>query len=176
MAFLSSTSARRTSQKHRPTRTVAVLRIALGFLMWMLLWGMLSQGQGWEFGIPVAAMATLAGHRLGLQSGALQPQALPAFLWFFLRELFSGGVDVTRRALHVNLPIAPAWQIFTLTSRDPRVCMMLSALIGLLPGTLASHHHERVLFVHTLDEHRDWKTAVIQLETLLARLLGDPRP
>ncbi|HEY7775545.1 MAG TPA: Na+/H+ antiporter subunit E, partial [Kineobactrum sp.] len=132
--------------------------------------------QGWEFGIPVAALATLAGHRLGLQSGPVQPQVLPAFFWFFLRELFSGGMDVARRALHVNLPIAPAWQTFTLTSRDPRVCLMLSALIGLLPGTLASHYYERELFVHTLDEHRDWKTAVSQLERLLSRLLGGPQP
>ena len=37
----------------------------------MVLWAMLSQGRGWEFGIPAAALAMLAGHRLGLQSGAL---------------------------------------------------------------------------------------------------------
>ncbi|PLW82544.1 sodium:proton antiporter [Kineobactrum sediminis] len=148
----------------------------LGFFIWTALWALLSQNSGWVFGIPVAALATLAGYRLGLRSGPVRPQALPTFLVFFLRELFSGGVDVARRALHARLPIAPAWQIFTLTSRDPRVCLMLSALVGLLPGTLASHHKGSELYVHTLDQHRDWQSTVARLENLLSRLLGESQP
>lgn len=176
MAFPSGTSARRTSPEYSPGRTGEGLSIILGFFIWTALWSMLSQNSGWVFGIPVAAMATLAGYRLGLRSGPLRPQALPSFLGFFLGELFSGGVDVARRALHVRLPIDPAWQIFTLTSRDPRVCLMLSALVGLLPGTLASHHEDGELYVHTLDQQQDWQSTIARLESLLSRLLGEPRP
>lgn len=147
--------------------------ILLAFCLWLGLWALLSGAEGWVFGVPLAALATFAGYRLGLRCGTLRISVLPAFLAFFLRELFSGGWDVACRALHPRLPVAPGWQTFNLTCRDPRVRLLLSALVGLLPGTLSSHHQDQILHIHALDQQQDWRTTVGRLETLLAKLLGD---
>lgn len=150
-----------------------LLSAALGFFAWLALWAVLSDAEAWTFGVPVAAIASMAGYRLRLRCGALRLQVLPVFLGFFLRELFSGGWDVARRALLPRLPIAPGWQTFTLATCDPRARLLLSAMVGLLPGTLSSHHDGRVLHVHALDQHQDWRRTVARLETLLSRLLGE---
>lgn len=145
----------------------------LGFCTWLALWALLSQGQGWAFGVPLALIGAFVGYRLRLHTGKLRLQVLPAFIGFFLLELFAGGWDVARRALHPKLPIAPAWQTFELTATDPRAKLLLSALVGLLPGTLASHHEEQTLHIHALDQQQDWQSTVTRLEALLAQLLGD---
>lgn len=173
MAIPSSPSERPADCAHQPGKSRLVLSAAFGFCAWLGLWALLSQAQGWGFGIPLAAMATYAGYRLELRVGSIRPRVLPGFLGFFLRELFSGGWDVARRALHPRLPIAPGWKTFTLTTRNPRVRLLLSAMVGLLPGTLSSHHQDQTLHVHALDEHQDWQSTVAQLEAFLSRLLGE---
>jgi multicomponent Na+:H+ antiporter subunit E len=169
----SSTSERPPGSRHQPGRTTKALNALFSFCAWLVVWAVLSHAEGWAFGVPLAAIATFAGYRLELRIGSLRWQAIPAFLGFFLRELFSGGWDVARRALHPRLPVSPAWKTFALTSRDPRVCLLLSAMVGLLPGTLASHHENQTLHVHALDQHQDWEKTVTELELRLSQLLGE---
>lgn len=173
MAIPSSTSERPADSTNQPGGTMSLLSAVFSFCAWLGLWALLSHAEGWTFGVPLAAIATFVGYRLELRSGSLRLREVPAFLGFFLRELFSGGWDVARRALHPHLPVAPAWKTFVLTSRDPRVCLLLSAMVGLLPGTLSSHHEGQTLHVHALDQHQNWERTVAQLELRLSRLLGD---
>ena len=173
MANPSSTPARPAGSRRQPGKTTKSLNALFSFCFWLGVWALLSNAEGWTFGIPLAAIATFAGYRLELRCGSLRWQAIPAFLGFFLRELFSGGWDVARRALHPSLPVSPAWKTFALTSRDPRVCLLLSAMVGLLPGTLSSHYEDQTLHVHTLDQHQDWEKTVAQLELRLSQLLGE---
>jgi multicomponent Na+:H+ antiporter subunit E len=46
-------------------------------------------------------------------------------------------------------------------------------MVGLLPGTLASHHENQTLHVHALDQHQDWEKTVTELELRLSQLLGE---
>lgn len=173
MAIISRRSEQPSGAGNHPGKINSLLGATFGFCAWLALWALLTQAQGWAFGVPLAAIATFVGYRLRLRCGSLRLRVLPAFAGFFLRELFSGGWDVAWRALHPRLPIAPDWQTFALSSRDPRVCLLLSAMVGLLPGTLSSHHTGQRLHVHALDQHQDWQRTVARLEELLSRLLGE---
>ena len=50
--------------------------------------------------------------------------------------------------------------------------LLLSALVGLLPGTLASRIDGGQLRVHVLDEQLPWQATIAELERRLERLLG----
>lgn len=139
--------------------------------LYLLLWFILSGGQGWGFGVAAALGAATLTYRLPLVWPGLNLSPLPACLGFFFQQLFMGGWDVARRALHPKMPIDPAWEIHTLSSDNPRVRLMLSALVGLMPGTLASHIEGNQLHIHTLDRQREWRTSTVRFEQLLARLL-----
>jgi len=57
------------------------------------------------------------------------------------------------------------------------VRLLLSAMVGLLPGTLASRVDADEMRVHVLDERLPWQATVAELERRLERLLGvDGRP
>ncbi|MCH8551536.1 MAG: Na+/H+ antiporter subunit E [Natronospirillum sp.] len=163
------------------TRLIAAAHRS-GFLAWFiclcLLWAMLSAGQGWYLGLPTAFGASVLAAALRLPAprpGTLL--RLPRFMVFFLRTLWHGGWDVARRALSPNLPIAPAWEKYQLQDhyRDhplyPRLRLLLSAMVGLLPGTLSTHYDEHTLTLHVLDERQDWRVTTLNLEQELARLL-----
>ena len=91
--------------------------------------------------------------------------ALPGFLTFFLRHMLLGGWDVARRALQPRCQLQPAWHPYPLTSRSPRVRLLLSALVGLLPGTLSSR-------IEGDRRAPAWQPTVAELERRLERLLG----
>ena len=69
-------------------------------------------------------------------------------------------------------PLQPAWLDYTLTSSSSQVRLVLSALVGLLPGTLASQVQGDRMRVHVLDERQPWEATVHSLERRLERLLA----
>jgi len=148
----------------------------LGWLLaYAALWALFSEGRGWLVGIPAVLLATWLSLRLGLQPWRLRWRALPGFLGFFLWHMTIGGIDVARRALGSPRRVAPAWAGYRLASRVPRVRLLLSALVGLLPGTLASRIEGDVLRVHVLDATQAWEPTVAELERRLQRLFGEGR-
>lgn len=154
----------------------ALPRGAVDALVWSLiyaaLWALFAAGQGWALGIPTVALAVALSLWLGLRPLALRPAALAGFLGFFLKHMLLGGWDVARRALLPSCPLQPAWHSYPLTSQSPRVRLMLSALVGLLPGTLVSRIDGDEMRVHVLDERLPWQATVTELERRLDRLLG----
>lgn len=157
-----------------PQKTLKLRRLLPALMLLLLLWGLLSKGQGWYFGVPLVLLAVWAGYHARLDPGSLQLRYLPSLIGFLLLELGRGGWDVARRAWHPHLPLAPVWVSYDLSSRDPRMQLLLSALVGLLPGSLAYPSGHFGLQVHTLDQQQDWRRTVERLEWHLARLLGDP--
>lgn len=140
-------------------------------LTFALLWALLAGGQGWGFGgIAVVAASAMA---VWLKPAVRLPgwRSLPAFLWFFLRSAVHGGWDVAIRAWQPSLPIHPDWVEYEMRSEDARVRLMLSAMVGLLPGTLASHYDGSRLVIHALDSRQEWAATVETLETHLIQLL-----
>lgn len=136
------------------------------------LWLLLAGNAGWYLGCPTIVAATVLAVRLRLAPLALRLFALPQFIGTFLLATAAGGWDVARRALHPRLPIAPAWVRYRVHSQHPQVRMLLSSLVGLLPGTLATGMHGDQLNLHVLDEHSDWHSSVASLERALCRLFG----
>ena len=94
-----------------------------------------------------------------------------ADLFYALKHMLLGGWDVARRALHPRSPLQPAWHPFILTSDSPRVRLLLSAMVGLLPGTLVSRIEGDEMQVHVLDASMPWQATIADLEQHLVRLL-----
>ncbi|MFO7705720.1 MAG: Na+/H+ antiporter subunit E [Halopseudomonas sp.] len=164
------------SPQRRQPRSGTWAGLALNLGIWLALWALLSNNGGWAFGVPLALLAVWASQQVRLQVGPVHLHYLPAFLGFFLTELALGGWDVARRAWHPQLPIAPRWLRYAMTSEEPRVQLLLSAMVGLLPGTFASHFQGQTLFIHALDHRQDWGSTVQRLEHHLERLLKESRP
>ncbi len=148
----------------------------LSGLFWLafhaLLWWLLAGG-GWYIGLPAVAAATLLSYRLQLRYWFVRPTRLPAFIWLFGAQLLAGGWDVARRTFTPRLPIEPAWVRYDLTSSDKRVRLLLSGLVGLLPGTLSTGFDDDHLMLHVLDVDLPWQKAVASLETSLHSLMGE---
>lgn len=145
------------------------------FLFWLVvyaaLWYVLAGGGGWAFGIPTVLLACLLAVYLQAQPWRIQLRHLPFFLFFFLRSALVGGADVARRAVHVRCPIAPAWVHYRFRSHDSQVRLLVSAIVGLFPGTLASKIEGDRMHVHVLDKNAGWQSTVRELEDKLTHLL-----
>lgn len=144
---------------------------------WLLLhaglWMLLSGGSGWYLGLPVVIAATLLSCWLQATPWYLRLTRLPALLGFFLYELLLGGWDVARRALHPGMPMDPAWVRYDLQTPNPQVHLLLSAIVGLMPGTLSSRFDQECLHLHVLDQQQPWPATVAHMEHLLAALLPE---
>lgn len=140
-------------------------------VLYAVLWALFAEGQGWLFGIPCVLLSTGLSLWLGLRPSRLRLTALPGFVLFFLWRMIEGAWDVARRALHPRVPLAPAWVDYPLSCPSPSVTLLLSAMVGLLPGTLVSQVDGAVLRIHVLNTRQPWEPLVAELEQRLARLL-----
>lgn len=141
-------------------------------LVYVSVWLFLSGADGWVFGMIFALAATVLSLWLGVSLPRLRPLHLPGFLGFFLLEMLLGAWDVARRALHPRVPLEPAWVTYAFKCADPGVRLVLSAMVGLMPGTLASHIDADTLHLHVLDQSQAWRLPVQKMEMHLARLFG----
>lgn len=161
-----SPAHRTESQRPSLPRVLAWLAVTT------LLWTVLSDNSGWYLGIPTVLLGTGTAAALNTRPWTLRLQHAPAFGLFFLYNSLRGGWDVARRTLRRSAPVAPEWVRHELQSTDPGIRLALSAIVGLLPGTLASHFDETHLHIHLLDRSTDWQGTVQKLERLLIRLSG----
>ncbi|NKQ09118.1 Na+/H+ antiporter subunit E [Pseudomonas sp. SST3] len=141
-------------------------------LLYAAIWALFAEGGGWALGVPSILLAVALSLRLGTRPWQPSLRALPGFVWFFLGRMTLGAWDVAVRALHPRRPLEPAWLDYRLRAESPRVRLLLSALVGLLPGTLASRIDADSMRVHVLDRRQRWEPTVIELEDRLVQLLG----
>lgn len=139
-----------------------------------LLWVLLSDASGWLAGSLLVLGGAWFAARLAVPLQAIRWRVLPAFCVFFLHELFSGATDVALRALLPRRSVSPGWVAYSLKEAAPTLHLWLSLIVGLCPGTLASHVENDVLYLHVLDVDRPWRPALEQLEAYLHRLGGRP--
>ncbi|SDT90625.1 Na+/H+ antiporter subunit E [Halopseudomonas salegens] len=157
----------------RPPFSLKLRNSPFWLLLHATLWILLSGGSGWYLGLPVIAAATLLSCWLQATPWYLRLTRLPSLLVFFLTELLLGGWDVARRALHPRLPVDPAWVRHELQSTNPQVHLLLSAIVGLMPGTLSSRFSDGYLQLHVLDQQQPWQKTVARMEDLLAAMLPE---
>lgn len=141
-------------------------------LVYAALWVLLSGATGLLFGLICALAATGLSLWLKLPPLGLRLLYFPRFLLFYFYETLLGAWDVAKRAFHPQLPLDAAWVTYPFTCANPRVRLVLSAMVGLMPGTLATHGDDSTLYLHILDQRQDWRTPVARMEAHLARLLG----
>lgn len=154
-------------------RSAFSIKMVLGWLIiYSLLWILLAEAEGLAFGAIVVITATCISLYLAPSPPSFQLRYLPHFVIFFVSEMAIGGWDVARRALAPSLPINPEWVIYSLQDNSERINLTLSALIGLMPGTLSTHYTNQQLSLHILDSSQDWQTVVTKLEQQLIRLMG----
>lgn len=142
-------------------------------VFYTLLWLALTGAAGWGFALVLVPAAAAMSVALGARLPSLRWRSLPGFVGWYLRALLAGGWDVARRALHPKMPLAPAWVEYPYTCRNPQVRLLLSAMVGLLPGTFATRYDGHQLYMHVLDGRQPWVKVVAQLEGELVALLGD---
>lgn len=145
----------------------------LSFLLCATIWWLLSDGAGWYIGLVVVTLATVLFVRLGILFPRLHWRFMPPFLLFVGKTMWLGGWDVARRAISPRMVIDPAWTTYRFTSLSPSARVFLSALIGLMPGTLSSKVVADDMILHVLDQRHDWAADIRRLEQLLGQLLRE---
>lgn len=155
----------RSTTVHQRSLTIVVLALA-----YALIWLVLSNNQGWGFGLVTIALAVLCALSAKLTVPRMAWRHLPAFLGFFLSRMLVGGVDVARRTLRSKPDVEPGWVQHSLASSSPFDRLLLSAMTGLFPGTLAARIDGDIMLVHALDTRRDWQDDLVVLEKHLTRL------
>lgn len=162
------------SPRPQPTAQSAKrLDLLYWLVLFAVLWLLLSGGSGWLLGsLSVLGAAGLTVW-LGLKPIRIRLKFLPVFVFFFAKALISGGWDVAKRAFQPTMPLSPAWLEYPLTAQSPRVRLVFSAMVGLLPGTFSSGYEGDVMTVHVLDQRHPWEDTARLLELHLMRLLGE---
>ena len=158
----------------RPVASVnRILRVLARALLLALLWWALTGGQpsGLLFGAVLVLAVTALSVRSIAPVGTLRFSALPAFLIFFLSEMFKGGLDVARRALHPRLPIRPDFRIFLFRSHGRGQQVLLAWTAGLLPGTVSVELGDGELEIHVLDDRMPVEETLRRLERRIDALL-----
>jgi multicomponent Na+:H+ antiporter subunit E len=148
-----------------------IVRTALLAFLWWILVGM--DVEGWIVGIPVILAAALISLVLTPVIGwRFRPFQAIRFLGYFIWSALKGGVDVTSRAFHPNLPIKPGFitHYFRLPPGSPRVFM--ADVASLLPGTLSSGLEDKCLVIHALDMELPVEESMDELESRVADLFG----
>ena len=133
------------SHSYRIPWAIAVGATLLG------LWGLLSGGEGWVYGIPAAALGAWVS--AWLAPGELhqpRPLGIIRFLWVFLVQSLVGGIDVARRALSPTMAVTPGWQEYTISLNTPVAQSLFLITVSLTPGTLCADLRGDVMRIHTL--------------------------
>lgn len=155
----------RPESGHQRVATVVVLVV-----LYAVLWLVLSDNQGWGFGLVVIALAVVCALSAKLTLPRISWRFLPGFLIFFLSRMLAGGIDVARRTLGRRPDVEPGWVQHRLQGTSASAHLLLSATTGLLPGTLAARIDGDIMRVHSLDTRSDWQRDISRLEAHLCRL------
>lgn len=162
-------------QRRRLIRQVALRAAGLAFL-WLMLNG--DDAASWFIGLPAVTAATIASLLFQPVVGwKLNWRGLAQFLPFFLWESLRGSVDVAKRALHPQLPLAPLLVDYELRLPPGAWRVFLANSVSLLPGTLSAELQGDCLTVHALDGSQESVTKKLRsLEARIADLFGLPQP
>lgn len=153
--------------------TAKAVAILTRIVLFAALWWIIVQGRtdAWLIGLPAIALATMASISL---SGDALPRlsiiGLIRFIFLFLSESISGGIDVARRTLSPKLKIQPGFSRYKPTLDEPRARVLFFNCISLLPGTLSTRIDGDYLEIHQLDMHQDPVIQLQRVELAIARM------
>ena len=156
------------------TRWHRLIWAGQGFIVLVLVWLALNGWRDLQFGLLAAGAGALVSAWLASSPPyPWRPHRLVLFLLYFLRESFSGGIDVAWRALHPKLLIDPCFGEYRLCLPPGQPQTLLISIVSLLPGTLsADMKDEQTLLVHALTPRA--LDSVGELESWLAWFFSLP--
>lgn len=138
-----------------------------------LVWGILTQGDGWGFGAIAVIVAALATFLFAPPLPTTwKPIGLMRFSVYFLLESLRAGVDVGLRALHPKLPLDPGWVHYKLRLPPGPPRILFINAVSLLPGTLSADVNDEVVSIHTLLAASQTEPELHSLEAQIADLFG----
>lgn len=143
-------------------------------LLFALLWWVLAEGRGDQWGVGLAGVALAVTASLLLWppgQSRLSPAGLLAFAAFFLIQSVKGGFQVARIALHPRLALAPALLQLPLTLPPGLARVVLVNTLNLLPGSVCLRIERDTLHLHTLNQHWPVAQEVRAVESRIARML-----
>ena len=98
------------------------------------------------------------------------------FIGYFLRSSLLGGVDVTWRAMHPDLPIQPQLVQYSLLLPKGAARTLFMAVVSLLPGTVSADIDGDLLITHVINERKPIQQELDQLERVVAWMFAIPLP
>jgi multicomponent Na+:H+ antiporter subunit E len=148
----------------------AVLVRAAGFAF---LWWVLAEGrfEVWGMGL-VAAVAgfALSFRLLPPRREGISFAGLIGFIAFFLWHSIKGGLQVAWMALRPRQDLAPALLELPLSLAPGAPRVLMTAAIGLMPGTLGVCLEGGHLRLHVLDERLPTAAGAEALQASIARI------
>ena len=155
-----------------PSQTVRQIlpRFVVFSFLWFALAG--SDKASWIIGVP----AVLFASALSLMLASSFPLRISfacalRFIPFFLRQSFSGGVDVMRRALSFQQLLDPGLVSYTTLLPEGSARIFFVNSISLLPGTLSAELQGNRVTIHTLDRGLPIWANIQKLEYHVAALM-----
>ena len=142
-----------------------------------IVWAILTGGHAasWPLGLASISFALL----LSLQLSPPSPRqfsyaGLPRFIGYFLFYSLKGGMQVAAIALRPRLDLQPGILEIELRLPDETSRVLLTCILGLLPGTLCMELQDRQLRLHVLDRRLAAEQDIRSAEDQVARLLRCP--
>lgn len=151
-----------------------VLRAVLAALTWYALTDGATSWDAWIIGLPAVVLAAALGTAL-LPPFAWSWAGAARFVAFFLRESWSGAVDVARRAFDPRMPLAPGLFEHTLHTPSDLARVAVANTSSLLPGSLVVDidRDRGTLLIHGLDlEQASTAKTVAVTEAAVAGMLA----
>jgi multicomponent Na+:H+ antiporter subunit E len=150
-----------------------LLRIVGIWLVLLLVWWALAEGQLSGFALVWTAVVALLIHKIWPPFPTrLHWRHLPPLILLFLRASLLGGLDVSRRAFHPQPQINSYFIDYPLQLPPGWARAVWVSVIGLFPGTLSVAVADKWVRVHVLDDGLEVEDDLKALEYHLAAFIG----
>lgn len=151
-------------------RAVLIRGAGFAFLWWVLAEG---RPEAWGLGLVAAVAGCVLSFRLlPPRREGISLAGLLAFAAFFLWHSARGGLQVAALALRPRPDLAPTLLELTLSLAPGAPRVLMTAAIGLMPGTLGVCLEGDRLRLHVLDERLPAAAEAQALEKCIARVFA----
>jgi multicomponent Na+:H+ antiporter subunit E len=154
-----------------PEKGFPVLALALCGGVWVALTG--ADPGAAVVGVPVVLATAFAARAAGSRRYFPRLLQAPAFLLWFLREIFASAWDLAARLLSRDPQIAPVVVPYSLRLRGEGARAAFMNAVTLTPGTLSAGLVENRLEVHALTGDAGLAESLAEMEARVARLFGE---
>ncbi|AHF00806.1 sodium:proton antiporter [Thiomicrospira aerophila AL3] len=152
---------------------IVLRRIVVFWLLSLMIWWSLADGQLSSFALIWTLAAALLMHKLWPPLNyALHWRYVPSLILLFVRASVLGGWDVSRRAIQAKPSLHSCYLDYYLQLPEGWARSVWVSLIGLFPGTLTVAVSQKWVRIHLLDDSLNVHQDLQALEGLLAKFIG----